>query len=114
MTPSPLTRSERLPLAKRFARRFSPPAASWPVLLVAGLMVAVLLALSSAYGFHRDELYFIVAGRHPAFGYPDQPPLTPLLTAASVAVLGLSPTAVRVLPALAMGARRRADRTHGA
>ncbi len=74
----------------------------WTVLLVAGLMVVALLAVSGAYGFHRDELYFIVAGRHPAFGYPDQPPLTPLLSAASVAVLGLSPTAVRVLPALAM------------
>jgi 4-amino-4-deoxy-L-arabinose transferase-like glycosyltransferase len=90
-------------LAKRSARRFSPLVVSWPVLLVAGLMVAVLLALSSAYGFHRDEMYFIVAGRHPAFGYPDQPPITPLLSAAAVAVLGLSPTAVRVLPALAMG-----------
>ena len=66
-------------------------------------MVVVLLAVSGAYGFHRDELYFIVAGRHPAFGYPDQPPLTPLLSAGSVALLGLSPTAVRVLPALAMG-----------
>ncbi len=65
-------------------------------------MVAGLLTVSGAYGFHRDELYFIVAGRHPAFGYVDQPPLTPLLSAASVAVLGLSPTAVRVLPALAM------------
>jgi Dolichyl-phosphate-mannose-protein mannosyltransferase len=75
----------------------------WTVLLVAGLMVVALLAVSGAYGFHRDELYFIVAGRHPAFGYPDQPPLTPLLSAASVAMLGLSPTAVRVLPALAMG-----------
>jgi len=65
-------------------------------------MVAGLLAVSGAYGFHRDELYFIVAGRHPALGYADQPPLTPLLSAASVAVLGLSPTAVRVLPALEM------------
>ncbi len=84
-------------------RRLPSLAAFWPVLLVAGLMVVVLLAVSGAYGFHRDELYFIVAGRHPAFGYPDQPPLTPLLSAASVALFGLSPTAVRVLPALAMG-----------
>ena len=84
-------------------RRFPSLTALWPVFLVAGLMVAVLLAVSGAYGFHRDELYFIVAGRHPALGYPDQPPLTPLLSAASVALLGLSPTAVRVLPALAMG-----------
>ena len=84
-------------------RPFTSLAALWPVFLVAGLMVVGLLAVSGAYGFHRDELYFIVAGRHPAFGYPDQPPLTPLLSAASVALLGLSPTAVRVLPALAMG-----------
>ncbi|GAA4263986.1 glycosyltransferase family 39 protein [Dactylosporangium darangshiense] len=73
-----------------------------PVWLVAGLMVAGLLSLSPAYGFHGDEMYFVVAGQHPAFGYVDQPPLTPLLSAASVAVLGVSPTAVRTLPALEM------------
>lgn len=66
-------------------------------------MVAGLLAVSSAYGFHGDEMYFVVAGQHPAFGYVDQPPLTPLLSAVSVAILGVSPTAVRVLPALEMG-----------
>src|SRR4051812_911531 len=77
-------------------------AVPWPVWLVAGLMVAGLLSLSAAYGFHGDEMYFVVAGRHPAFGYVDQPPLTPLLSAASAAVLGVSPMAVRVLPALEM------------
>jgi hypothetical protein len=77
--------------------------APWAVFLVAGLMVAALLAVSSAYGFHGDEMYFVVAGQHPAFGYVDQPPLTPLLSAASVAILGVSPTAVRLLPALEMG-----------
>ncbi len=73
------------------------------MLLIAGGMVAVLLLLSGAYGFHGDEMYFVVAGQHPAFGYVDQPPLTPLLSAASVALLGVSPTAVRLLPALEMG-----------
>lgn len=77
--------------------------ATIPVLLVAGVVVALLLVVSGGYGFHRDELYFIVAGRHPAFGYPDQPPLTPLLASASVALLGASPTAIRILPALAIG-----------
>jgi 4-amino-4-deoxy-L-arabinose transferase-like glycosyltransferase len=72
------------------------------VIVVASLMVAVLLALSGAYGFHGDEMYYVVAGQHPALGYVDQPPLTPLLSAASVALLGVSPTAVRLLPAIEM------------
>ena len=84
-------------------QRFSWVAVPWPVFLIAGLMVAGLMALSGAYGFHGDEMYFIVAGQHPAFGYVDQPPLTPLLSAASVALFGTSPTAVRLLPALEMG-----------
>lgn len=48
-----------------------------PVIALAQL--AVLLATSTRYGYHRDELYFIVAGSHAALGYPDQPPLVPLL-----------------------------------
>jgi hypothetical protein len=79
--------------------RFAVP---WPVLLVAGVMVVGLLAVSGAYGFHGDEMYYVVAGQHPAFGYVDQPPLTPIRSAASVALLGVTPTAVRVLPALEM------------
>lgn len=75
-----------------------------PVLAIAGLVVIGLLVLSPLYGFHRDELYFIVAGRHPAFGYDDQGPLTPLLSAGAAALLGVSPTAIRILPALAIGA----------
>ena len=83
-------------------RRFSWLAVPWPVLLVAGVMFAGLMALSGAYGFHGDEMYYVVAGQHPAFGYVDQPPLTPLLSAASVAIFGVSPTAIRLLPALEM------------
>ena len=65
-------------------------------------MFVGLVAVSGAYGFHGDEMYFVVAGRHPAFGYVDQPPLTPLLSAASVALFGVSPTAIRLLPAFEM------------
>jgi hypothetical protein len=83
-------------------RGFAALAVPWPVVLVAGLMVVGLLVLSGEYGFHGDEMYYVVAGQHPAFGYVDQPPLTPLLSAGSVALLGATPTAVRLLPSFEM------------
>jgi len=76
------------------------PALAW---VIGAVFVAVELAASGRYGFQQDELYFIVAGHHLAFGYVDQPPLVPLLTRVS-GILGVSPTAVRVIPALASGA----------
>lgn len=76
---------------------------NWAPLLVALVGTAVMFAFSGLYGLHRDEMYFIIAGRHPGFGYVDQPPLTPLLAAAEVQILGVSAMAVRVLPTLAYG-----------
>jgi len=55
------------------------------------------------YGFFRDELYFIVCGRHPAWGYVDQPPVAPLLAAASQA-FGISLFLLRLVPAFFAGA----------
>ena len=76
------------------------PVLAW---VIAAVFVAVELAVSGRYGFLQDELYFIVAGHHLAFGYVDQPPLAPLLTRIT-GLLGVSPTAIRIVPALAGGA----------
>jgi len=52
------------------------------------LTAALHLAFANRYDLFRDELYFIVCGRHPAFGYADQPPVVPLLAAAGYALGG--------------------------
>jgi 4-amino-4-deoxy-L-arabinose transferase-like glycosyltransferase len=76
------------------------PALAW---LIGAIFVAVELAVSGRYGFQQDELYFLVAAHHLAFGYVDQPPLAPLLTRIT-GVLGVNPTAIRIVPAFCGGA----------
>lgn len=79
-------------------------AAVRPLLVVAGVVAAVLVATSARYGYHRDELYFVVAGRHLDWGYPDQPPLTPLIAGLMDRIGPGSLVVLRLPSALAGGA----------
>jgi hypothetical protein len=76
------------------------PRFAWrPVGIVTAAVLLLLALTANQYGYHRDELYFRVLGQHPAWGYVDQPPLTPLLARASTALFGDNLVALR-LPAI--------------
>ena len=68
-------------------------------LVAAALTFLVHLFANPHYGYFRDELYFIVCGRHPALGYVDQPPLAPLI-AAGTQIFGHSLVLLRAAPAI--------------
>jgi len=72
-------------------------------LAVGGLALAKLclhLLTNGIYGYHRDELYYVASGNHPAWGYVDYPPITPMLARLDASILGNSPWALRLLPSL--------------
>ena len=71
------------------------------VIGVGGIVFAVLMALATRYGFHRDELYFLAGAQHLQPGYVDQPVLTPLLAWVSLKLFGVSLLGLRLWPALA-------------
>ncbi len=85
-------------------RRPSRRAPDGGVVAIAVVVVAALVATATRYGYHRDELYFLAAGRHLAWGYADQGPLTPLVARLASAVDDDSLTVLRLPSALATGA----------
>jgi hypothetical protein len=72
------------------------------VLLAASkFLIHITINIFGAYGFFRDEFYYIACSDHLAFGYVDHPPLSILLLKVSRFILGDSLAAIRFLPALA-------------
>jgi 4-amino-4-deoxy-L-arabinose transferase-like glycosyltransferase len=80
------------------------PFATGPVVLCASIAIGLLLLTSVRDGYHRDELYFLEASRHLAWGYVDQPPFSIALVALSRVLFGNSLFGLRLFPALADGA----------
>jgi Dolichyl-phosphate-mannose-protein mannosyltransferase len=95
-------RSDMGPNATLARERASPlPPVAWtPVLLTTGAMMVLLLAYAGRYGYHRDELYFLSCAKRMAWGFVDQPPVTPGIAWLSERVALGSLVALRVWPAL--------------
>jgi 4-amino-4-deoxy-L-arabinose transferase-like glycosyltransferase len=72
-----------------------------PLLVVAAVSLSIHLATNGLYGFHTDELYYIESGRHPALGYVDYPPVTPMLAWLNTSIFGVHPWTLRLFPAVA-------------
>ena len=76
------------------------------------VVVGLLVAFAHGYGYHRDELYFLVAGHHLAWSFPDQGPLIPLIAHVMSGIGAGSLTVLRIRPRWRPVRRRghRADR----
>ncbi|SFT65713.1 Dolichyl-phosphate-mannose-protein mannosyltransferase [Actinopolyspora lacussalsi subsp. righensis] len=74
-----------------------------PVSAVVVVAVAVMFAFAGRYGYFGDELYFVIAGTNPAWGYADQQPVVPLLAAAMEWLFPGSLIALRAPSILAFG-----------
>jgi len=77
------------------------------MLAVWGIAVATFalhVICNGRYGYFRDEFDYIASGRHPAWGYVDQPPVLPILTRICLAIFGDSLRSVRLIPALSSAA----------
>ena len=83
--------------SQRAARAFP----VWPVLAVVAVKCALTLSVSGRYGWHRDELYYAVAGLHLQGGYVEFPPVTALLSALARELFGWSLVGFRAFTILA-------------
>ena len=69
-------------------------------LALLAFLIHVVTNLTGAYGFFRDELYYIACSDHLAWGYVDQPPFSLFLLKLSRTIFGDSLTAIRFIPSL--------------
>jgi hypothetical protein len=79
---------------KPLAAPVAAPINGWLVAFVVVIKLAIWLLAGDRYGYMSDELYFLDAGRHPALGYVDFPPLIAWISAL------LQATGLDSLPAL--------------
>ena len=65
-------------------------------------IIGNVLAQRAGYGIFRDEMYYLMLGRHLAFGYVDEPPMIALAARLTDVTVGFRHMwSLRLLPALA-------------
>ena len=65
------------------------------------LKLALHLAVGAGYGYHGDELYYLVCADHLDWAYVDHPPVSIFVLAVTRLMVGQSVMAIRLVPALA-------------
>lgn len=70
------------------------------MVVIALAAFALLMAVSTRFGYHRDELYFLEASKHMAWGYVDQPPLAVAVAWVARELFGGALPGLRLIPAL--------------
>ena len=75
------------------------------IILFSMALIAVLfhILLNGQYGFHRDELDFIMNARQLDWGYVSYPPITPFFARIGLELFGESLRGLRVIPAIVQG-----------
>lgn len=75
---------------------------TWQVLLLCiAAKLLIHLIVYAQYGYHRDELLYVMLGEHLSWGYMSVPPFIAVLGNFARSLLGETLFAVRILPALA-------------
>ncbi|RPJ20222.1 MAG: phospholipid carrier-dependent glycosyltransferase [Chloroflexi bacterium] len=74
------------------------------ILVLIGIGVALFHVITNGqYGFHRDELDFIMNARRLDWGYVSYPLVTPFLARIGLELFGESLRGLRIIPAIAQG-----------
>ena len=94
---------ESTPSAAERGQPSLPPFAWGGVLLILAVKVLLHLPMHPAYGYFRDELYYLACADNLAWGYVDHPPLSIAILAATRFILGDALWAIR-LPVVLAGA----------
>ena len=101
---APTVATRQTTLLRRLFSREALGHESAPVYAIALVSVVAHLLVAGNYGYFRDELYYLMDGRHLAFGYVDQPALIGWLAALMNVLTGDNLIALHVVSALANGA----------